>query len=135
MILLLQKNGWPDRLVSESYEGPVPDGHIAFDSFAAMDEWKAAHPELMPQPSAPPEPVPDEVPMWALKEVCLLAGHAHAIDVALGMLPEPQQAIARNRWDNKDTISRGSPHIVAMQQLLSWDNAYVDGLFKSASKL
>lgn len=135
MILIALRNQWPDRVVSWDHTGPVPDNHVEFESLAALDTWKEAHPELAPQPEPAPDPVPDEVPMWALKEVCLLAGHAHAIDVALGMLPEPQQSIARNRWDNKETISRGSPHIAAMQQLLSWDAAYVDGLFKSASKL
>jgi hypothetical protein len=113
----------------------VPDNHVEFESIAALDAWKEAHPELAPQPEPAPNPVPDEVPMWALKEVCLLHGHAHAIDTALGMLPEPQQSIARNRWDNKDTISRGSPHIAAMQQLLNWDEACVDELFRNASNL
>ena len=135
MILIALRNQWPDRVVSWDHTGPVPDNHVEFESLAALDAWKETHQELAPQPEPAPDPVPDEVPMWALKEVCLLHGHAHAIDVALGMLPEPQQSIARNRWDNKDTISRGSPHIAAMQLLLNWDEAYVDELFRNASNL
>lgn len=82
-----------------------------------------------------PPPVPQEVAMWALKELCLVRGHAVAIESALGSLPEPVRTIARNRWENKDTISRGSSIIAAMQSILGWTNSYVDELFIESAKL
>ena len=86
---------------------------------------------LLPAPVV----VPQEVAMWALKELCLVRGHAVAIESALGSLPEPVRTIARNRWENKDTISRGSSIIAAMQSILGWTNSYVDELFIESAKL
>lgn len=80
-------------------------------------------------------PVPQEVARWALKELCLVRGHASAIEAALDSLPDPPRTVARNRWENKDTISRGSPIISAMQALLGWSSAYVDELFRAAAAL
>lgn len=82
-----------------------------------------------------PIPVPNEVPTWALREVCMLRGHTAAITAALEALPEPPREIAKNRWNHKDTISRGSSMISAMQQILGWTNAYVDELFVVADEL
>lgn len=82
-----------------------------------------------------PIEVPQEVAMWALKELCLVRGHAVAVESALGNLPEPVRTIARNRWENKDTISRGSSIIAAMQAILGWSDSYVDELFVESAKL
>ena len=84
-----------------------------------------------------PEPVvvPQEVPMWALKEVCVSRNHTAAIDAALASLPEPPRVKATLRWEYKDTISRGSSIISALQTLLGWSDAYVDELFVAADTL
>jgi hypothetical protein len=58
MILLAIKSGWPDRVVAWDHDGPVPDGHMAVESLAELDAWKAAHPDLAPQPAVEPDPVP-----------------------------------------------------------------------------
>jgi hypothetical protein len=79
--------------------------------------------------------VPEEVPMWALKELCLIRKHATDIQNALNNLPEPTKTIALNRWDNKDTISRNSQIIAAMRVILKWTNEYVDELFIAADSL
>lgn len=76
-----------------------------------------------------PVAVPQEAAMWALKELCLVRGHAADIEAALNSLSDPTRTIARNRWENKDTISRNSPIIESMRQMLGWTNAYVDELF------
>lgn len=81
------------------------------------------------------KPVPQEAAMWALKELCLVRGHAADIEAALNSLPDPPRTIARNRWENKDTISRNSPIIESMRQMLGWTNAYVDELFVAADAL
>lgn len=85
--------------------------------------------------SAAVDPVPQEVPMWALKEVCVSRNHMVAIDAALASLPEPLRVKATLRWEYKDTISRGSSMISALQAILGWSDAYVDELFVAADTL
>lgn len=80
-------------------------------------------------------PAPQEVPMWALKEVCVSRNHTAAIDAALASLPEPPRVKATLRWEYKDTISRESSMISALQAILGWTNAYVDELFVAADTL
>lgn len=86
---------------------------------------------LLPDPVV----VPQEVQMWALKEVCVSRNHTTAIDTALAGLPEPPRVKAMLRWEYKDTISRGSSMITSMQALLGWSDAYVDELFVAADTL
>lgn len=94
-------------------------------------EEEVAAAMLLPEPVV----VPQEVPMWALKEVCVSRNHTAAIDAALAGLPEPPRAKATLRWEYKDTISRGSSIISALQALLGWSDAYVDELFVAADTL
>ena len=94
-------------------------------------EEEVAAAMLLPEPVV----VPQEVPMWALKEVCVSRGHTAAIDAALSGLPEPPRVKATLRWEYKDTISRGSSVISALQALLGWPDAYVDELFVAADTL
>lgn len=82
-----------------------------------------------------PVPVPQEVARWALREICEDLGHAEAIELAFSKLPADIQRKARGRWDSKDTISRGSSMITALQALLGWSNDYVDELFIAADTL
>lgn len=108
--------------------GGLPDGW----EFRPQSEVPAGA-AFNPQPDH--VPVPQEAAMWALKELCLVRGHATAIENALNSLPDPPRTIARNRWENKDTISRNSPIIESMRQMLGWTNAYVDELFVAADAL
>lgn len=94
-------------------------------------EEEVAAAMLLPEPVV----VPQEVPMWALKEVCVSRNHTAAIDAALAGLPEPPRVKATLRWEYKDTISRGSSMISALQAILGWSNAYVDELFVAADTL
>lgn len=94
-------------------------------------EEEVAETMLLPEPVA----VPQEVPMWALKEVCVSRNHTAAINAALAGLPEPPRVKATLRWEYKDTISRGSSMISALQALLGWSDAYVDELFVAADTL
>jgi hypothetical protein len=94
-------------------------------------EEEVAAAMLLPEPMA----VPQEVPMWALREVCVSRNHTAAINAALAGLPEPPRVKATLRWEYKDTISRGSSMISALQALLGWSDAYVDELFVAADTL
>ena len=75
------------------------------------------------------------VAMWALREAVMFAGEMPAITNALNGLPEPQKAIAWNRWEYKENIVRNSPIILQLQQLLGWTDDFVDGLYKHAQAI
>jgi hypothetical protein len=104
------------------------DGLEWLDDSTKPTEAEVAAKMLEPEPV----PVPQEVPTWALREVCMIRGHAEAIAAAIDALPEPPREIAKNRWNHKDTISRGSSMISAMQQILGWTSDYVDELFRDS---
>lgn len=114
---------------------------IGGDTYAGL-EWldsqqsKPTEEEVAAQMMLPePVAVPQEVPMWALKEICVSRNHTSAIDTALASLPEPPRVKATLRWEYKDTISRGSSMISALQAILGWSDAYVDELFVAADTL
>ena len=137
MILLLEKNGWPDRLVSESHEGPVPDGHIAFESIDAMDAWKAAHPELAPQPPTPPEPVPESV---TLRQFLMQADRTGLL-ATLEALKVNEAVPAQTRRDlhffleYSNLIDRYHPLISQLAPIVGVTEAQVDDLFRAAAQL
>ena len=137
MILLALKSGWPDRLVFESHEGPVPDGHIAFGSFAAMDEWKAAHPELMPQPPTSPEPVPESV---TLRQFLMQADRTGLL-ATLEALKVNEAVPAQTRRDlhffleYSNLIDRYHPLISQLAPIVGVTEAQVDDLFRAAAQL
>lgn len=80
-------------------------------------------------------PVPQQVPMWALREAVMTVGEMTDVANALNGLPEPQRAIGWNRWEYKETIVRDSPIISMLQQELGWTNQHVDDLYKSAQSI
>ena len=80
-------------------------------------------------------PVPDRVPMWALREAVMQAGQKAAIEAAMNALPEPDRSIAWNRWEYKDVILRQSAIILSLQSALGWTSEYVDDLYKSAEAI
>ncbi len=108
--------------------GGTYDGLVWLDESAPPTRAEVEAKMLEPEPV----PVPQEVPTWALREVCMIRGHTASIEAALANLSEPQRTIANNRWNHKPTISRASSLIVAMQAILGWTSAYVDELFLEA---
>ena len=80
-------------------------------------------------------PVPSQVAMWALRESVMFAGEMSAITNALNSLPEPEKAIAWNRWEYKESIVRNSPIILQLQSMLGWTNEFVDTLYKNAAEI
>lgn len=80
-------------------------------------------------------PVPTQVAMWALRESVMFAGEMSAITNALNSLPEPEKAIAWNRWEYKESIVRDSPIILQLQSMLGWTDSFVDTLYKNAAAI
>lgn len=93
-------------------------------------------------PAAVTAPVPETVPLWALREVCattVRAGRSVSlkaeIDAAIQSLPEPQRTLAANRWEYKDTLRRADPIIAALVAGLGLPEAEVNDLFRAAAVL
>lgn len=137
MILLELKSGWPDRVVSWDHAGAVPDGHMAIDSIAELDAWKAAHPDLMPQPSAPPEPVPESV---TLRQFLMQADRTGLL-ATLEALKVNEAVPAQTRRDlhffleYSNLIDRYHPLISQLAPIVGVTEAQVDDLFRAAAQL
>lgn len=137
MILLALKSGWPDRVVSWYHAGPVPDGHMAVESIAELDAWKAAHPDLMPQPPTPPEPVPDSV---TLRQFLMQADRTGLL-LALENLKANEAVPAQTRRDlhffleYSNLIDRYHPLISQLAPIVGVTEAQVDDLFRAAAQL
>jgi hypothetical protein len=90
--------------------------------------------------SAPPIPVPVEVPMWKVEAITKLtpAGEAtlyDAIGGALEGLDEPLKTIAKAAWFKGNTIARNSPTIASLKSELSLTDEQLDNLFRAANAL
>lgn len=119
IIANLLRKGW--------LETPQPD----YDSATHVCHWVEGSWVVDPITAQ----VPQEVARWALRELCEERGHETEIEAAFSKLPADMQRKARGRWSSKDTISRGSSVISALQSILGWTNTYVDELFVAADEL
>jgi len=137
MILIALRNQWPDRVVSWDHTGPVPDNHVEFESLAALDAWKEAHPELMPQPPAPPEPVPESV---TLRQFLMQADRTGLL-ATLEALKVNEAVPAQTRRDlhffleYSNLIDRYHPLISQLAPIVGVTEAQVDDLFRAAAQL
>lgn len=137
MILLALKSGWPDRVVSWNHTGPVPDGHMAVESIAELDAWKAAHPELVPQPEQQPEPVPEVVTLRQF----LMAADRSGLLATLEALKTSDSIPAQTRRDihffleYSNFIERGHPLIAQLAPVVGVTESQIDELFRAAAAL
>lgn len=119
VIATLLRKGW--------VEAPQPPYDPATETCQWVDGAWVVSPIVVP--------VPQQVPMWALREAVMSAGEMTDVANALNGLPEPQKSIGWNRWEYKETIVRDSPIISMLQQELGWTNEHVDDLYKSAASI
>ena len=124
--LLLLRPGARWTLLGNSYDGLLWQDSMSMPTRQEVDQ-------MMLQPE--PLPVPQEVPRWSLREICLIRGLIPAIETELQQLPEPNRSVAMNRWNEKPTIERASPLITELQDRLGWTTEYVDELFRAAGQL
>ena len=137
MILIALRNQWPDRVVSWDHDGPVPDGHMAVESLTELDAWKAAHPDLAPQPVVEPEPVPEEITLRQF----LMAADRSGLLATLEALKTNEALPAQTRRDihffleYSNFIERNHPLIAALAPMVGVTSEQIDGLFRAASAM
>jgi aspartate/methionine/tyrosine aminotransferase len=112
----------------------IPGRHAEGDAAANLlrKGWVEATPPV--EPVAVPEPI-TKVETWALREACMIAGYTAQIEAAIAALPNPQKAVATNRWEYKPEIRRNDPLIAALIQILGWTTEQADALFTSANAI
>lgn len=137
MILLALKSGWPDRVVSWDHAGPVPDGHMAVESIAELDEWKSAHPELTPQPEQQPEPVPEEVTLRQFLMAADRSGLLATLEALKTSDGIPQQTRRDIHFflEYSNFIERGHPLIAQLAPVVGVTESQIDELFRAAFAL
>ena len=65
MLFKINSDGWPVEMVNQAFDSIAPSGHVAFQTWADVDGWKAANEDKRPrdaQVSAKPA-VPPSVEM------------------------------------------------------------------------
>lgn len=134
MIILALKSGWPDKVVSFDHVGPVPDGHMAVESIAELDNWKEAHPELRPHAEVAPDPVPEVIPMWAFRRALRKRKMLEGILSFIGSLPEQQKLDAMEHLEYGNYIERYHPMIVGSAAALGLPDSVVDDIFRDGGK-
>lgn len=140
MLFSADANGWPIRLVSETHEGPTPDGHVAFDDLRAMNDWQEAHPELAPP--RPPEqlPVPEVVSRRQFRGALRRVGLFEAVD-GLRNAPGLDDITRGDLIDFLDAateIERNHPMIAAFAPMLApkgVSEQQIDDVFRLAASL
>lgn len=88
---------------------------------------------LNPAPVA--QPVPAIVSMRQARLALLAAGQLSAVDAAIASLPSPQKEAAQIEWDYSNTVERSMPLVASLATILGLDEAALDALFTTASKL
>lgn len=139
MILLkLNADGWPETLVSQHHEGAAPAGHLSFSSFGELDAWKKQNEALRPENRRPasPAPVPPEVPLWKLREVLAIKGLLSQVEAVIAAIPDAnKRAVAKNRFEYKETIERNHPLTVQLVAAIGLTSQQADEIFQAAEAL
>lgn len=127
-------NGWPDVLVREDHNGPVPDGHVAFATWEEFNSWKDANEDKRPQPPPTPEPVPASVPKWAFLLVIRKAGKEAALKSTIAGYSGPNADRVRAKWDADPDIERNGATINAIGAAIGYTPEQVDQVFRDAER-
>jgi len=83
----------------------------------------------------PPNPIPEEVENWQLREEMAHRLLLDSLNAAMAGIPDAaMKAKAQDRWSSKPTIRREDPLINALAGALGLSSATVDDIFLQASK-
>lgn len=103
----------------------------AFDALV-LTHAAAAEAFVAANQIAPVAEIPQEVPMWALRDVVEEDGFAAQVEAFINALPQPFKRQAYNAWNYGNFIERTSPTVAAIQQTLGLTSAQVDNMFVRA---
>lgn len=133
MILLKIINGWPTEVVSDSFDGDAPDGHVSFSTWAELDKWKATNASAFPKTWSASIPVPSEVPSWKVVLELKTRGHYDKLDAFIRNMTGPKTAIIQAKWEYGDTFQRDGKAVEdLLSEALGYTPAQVDQLFRDA---
>lgn len=135
MLFATDSNGWPARLVSDESPGNPPTGHVVFSGIAELESWKAANQDKRPV-TQQSNPTPTEVPLWKLREVLALKGLLAQVESVIAAIPDAnKRAVAKNRFEYKETIERNHPLTVQLVTAIGLTSKQADEIFQAAEAL
>jgi hypothetical protein len=82
-----------------------------------------------------PDRVPPEISNWRAKAVLAQMGLLAHVESALAQLPEPQKTVVSFAWAGDVKLSRKSPTVNDLGQMLGMSAHALDQLFISAAKI
>ena len=83
-----------------------------------------------------PEPIPDEIPLWAFRAALVLAGITEAaVDSLISGLPQPAKTVASIQWNYGNFIRRDHPLIDQLGGAMGLQQEDIDNVFRTAATL
>lgn len=107
---------------------PFDPGNIDYQAYLA---WLAEGNEPNPY-VPPPPPVPQQVPMWAVRTVLQNDG---LFDQAQAAIDASGDNALKNVWEYGNFADRNSPSIATLGQALGLTDAQIDQMFFNANSL
>lgn len=117
------------------YRIATPTGQVIGVRAKGVPSPQAVEDDIANPPPAPPAPVPEQVPMWAIRAILDLEGLTPQINAILAQLPEPDRTIVARVWEYGNYIRRASPTIESLRVALGKTHEQVDGYFRAADGL
>lgn len=127
--------------VTESKEGCTYEGSgltvqlPARDDDKALQQFNAQWDDALTAQPAPAPVIPVSVSMRQARLALLGAGLLPQVDAAIAGLPSPQKEAAQIEWEYSQEVHRDKALVQALTPMLGLDDATLDSLFLTASKL
>lgn len=136
MILLKIINGWPTEIVSDSFDGDAPEGHVSFSTWGDLDQWKAKNAFAFPQTWAASISVPAVVAAWKIVLALKTRGHYDTLDAFIAAMTGPNAAAIQARWYFADMFPRDGQSVDdLLEAALGYTPAQIDDLFREADAI
>jgi hypothetical protein len=115
-----------------NYEG-AKIGELELPDDTSEEVW-AAKLAVYAQPLAV-APIADVTPRQIRQAMVLSGVTMEQIDAAIASLPEPIKSLAHIEWEYSTLFIRSNPLVSQVGQMLGWNSAQLDGLWKLAATL